>query len=137
MMRRALSMLVAVSSFGLVGPAAHATYPGRNGRIAFTVLHYHPGGPATFTAASVTPAGRERRALGPIADVSWSATGRRLVAITPSSAPLACPTCGTGTTLVLADARVSLQMVAEILAAVRSPSGGELVPRVTLGISAD
>jgi WD40-like Beta Propeller Repeat len=107
-MRRTLGMLVAVLFLGLLVQVAQATYPGRNGRIAFTILHEHPGGPITFSAATITQDGRARRSLGPIADVSWSATGRRLAAITPSTAPPPCATCGRGTVLVLAGARGNL-----------------------------
>jgi len=76
---------VAVAA-GLLGcalasaPAAEATYPGRNGRIAFNSSE-SVGEFQVLRANAIRPDGTGRRELGDFAFPSWSASGRRLVAI--------------------------------------------------------
>lgn len=76
-------MVVAVGLLGCglaSGPASEAAYPGGNGSIAFNV----EGRSGTWSE-TVRPDGRGRRRLGDFKSVSWSGSGRRLVALDYSS----------------------------------------------------
>jgi len=67
--------------FGLAtAPASEATYPGRNGSIAFNAAHRVDGLELLRTDA-IRPDGTGRRELGDFAFPSWSASGRRLFGI--------------------------------------------------------
>jgi len=80
--RQAWSLaLVVVASLVAAAPAADATYPGRNGRIAYTVLE-DASPTASFRTETVLPNGRGRRKLGDFAWVSWAASGRLLLGAT-------------------------------------------------------
>jgi Tol biopolymer transport system component len=71
-----LGISVAVVSLGglLAGaPASEATYPGRNGPLAFSL------GP--FWTETVRPDGGGHRRLGDFGTVSWASTGKRLVGV--------------------------------------------------------
>ena len=74
-------MALVLASFAAAIPTAGAAYPGRNGRIAYTVLE-DPSPTASFWTETVLPNGRDRRKLGDFAGVSWAASGRLLAAST-------------------------------------------------------
>jgi hypothetical protein len=92
-------LALAVSGLVLALPAAaRATFPGTNGRIAFTVEQWrsHPGPPGyeeriRSTVQTVLPSGRGRRVLPtcPVgetcfdSDPAWSADGRWVVVDAP------------------------------------------------------
>jgi Tol biopolymer transport system component len=92
-------------------PASEATYPGRNGRIAFTVLEAARA-TASYRTETVLPSGRGRRKLGDFAIASWAASGRLLLAGTLTWTH-GVPLLGA----VLADAR------GRVLEAIPAPSG--------------
>lgn len=64
-----------------IAQTADATYPGRNGRIAYDASIHALPVPQLLTE-TVLPDGRGRRELGDFAGVAWAASGRRLVAST-------------------------------------------------------
>jgi dipeptidyl aminopeptidase/acylaminoacyl peptidase len=79
-----VGLAATVGSLTLVFPA-HAAFPGKNGRIAFTVQPRDRGDAISSTIETVLPSGRGRRVLGacPTADCfqtfpAWSPDGRRL-----------------------------------------------------------
>ena len=77
-----LRAIVAVTAgVAALAPTAHATYPGRNGRIAFDVLHNVPPGPVRISADTILADGQRRRVLGRFGEVSWAGSGRRLAAV--------------------------------------------------------
>ena len=61
-------------------PPSEATYPGRNGRIAFNGLHTVDGQQLLQTEA-IWPDGSGRRVLGEYGFPSWAASGRSLAAL--------------------------------------------------------
>jgi Tol biopolymer transport system component len=89
-MRRRARLVVAVGLAATVGPLtlafpAQAAFPGKNGRIAFTVQPRERGDALSSTIETIVPSGRGRRVLGacPTADCfqtipAWSPDGRRL-----------------------------------------------------------
>jgi Tol biopolymer transport system component len=89
-MRKRARLVVAVGLAGSVGPLtlafpAEAAFPGKNGRIAFTVQPRERGEATSSTIETVLPSGRGRRVLGacPTPDCfqtfpAWSPDGRRL-----------------------------------------------------------
>jgi TolB protein len=89
-MRRRARLVVVVGLTATVGPLtlafpAQAAFPGKNGRIAFTVQPRERGDAISSTIETVLPSGRGRRVLGacPTADCfqtfpAWSPDGRRL-----------------------------------------------------------
>jgi Tol biopolymer transport system component len=79
-----LAVAAAVGALTLASPA-QAAFPGKNGRIAFTVQPRDRGEAVSSTIETVLPDGRERRVLGacPTGDCfqtfpSWSPDGGRL-----------------------------------------------------------
>jgi len=68
--------------------SADATYPGRNGRIAFFTSS-QPGQGGVCCTETIKPNGRDRQPLGEFFGVSWSASGRRLVGSTSAGLVLA------------------------------------------------
>ena len=69
-------VLLALVVLAAVPPSAEATYPGREGRIAFAPGNFDRGHRSIFT---VTPTGRDRRVLVPDGiHARWSADGRVL-----------------------------------------------------------
>jgi Tol biopolymer transport system component len=79
-------LLLAVAGC-LVAPVAHATYPGRNGRIAFvSPACPRPGLTCTET---IRPDGSDRRRLGEFIGASWSASGRRVLGFAAAGLVLA------------------------------------------------
>ena len=89
-MRTRARLLVVVGLAATAGPLtlvfpAQAAFPGKNGRIAFTVQPRDRGEAVSSAIETVLPSGRGRRALGacPAADCfqtfpAWSPDGRRL-----------------------------------------------------------
>ncbi len=89
-MRTRAGLVVVVGLAATVGPLtlafpAQAGFPGKNGRIAFTVQPRDRGEAVSSTIETVLPSGRGRRVLGacPTADCfqtfpAWSPDGRRL-----------------------------------------------------------
>jgi hypothetical protein len=63
-----------------MAPASEATYPGRNGRIAFNGLHM-VGGQQLLQTEAIWPDGSGRRVLGEYGFPSWAASGRSLAAL--------------------------------------------------------
>jgi hypothetical protein len=79
LLRRSLAVAgVASACFASAVPVAEATYPGRNGRIAYTVFE-DTSPTASFWTETVLPNGRGRRKLGEFGGVSWAASGRLLL----------------------------------------------------------
>jgi len=78
--------LALLCASAVLAPAAHATYPGKQGRIAYSAK---PGACASDTdecifrrLATINPSGSGRRRLGLQGDdPSWSADGRKIVAV--------------------------------------------------------
>ena len=69
-------VLLALAALAVAAPAAEATYPGREGRIAFAPGNFDRGHRSIFT---VQPSGRDRRVLVPDGiHARWSADGRAL-----------------------------------------------------------
>jgi Tol biopolymer transport system component len=76
------SASVALLAAALAHPcSAGASYPGANGRIAYTTIHVTNGGPGVLATHTRRADGRGRTVLGPFSAVSWSASGRRLAAV--------------------------------------------------------
>jgi TolB protein len=66
------SVLVAAVLLGLVAAPAHATYPGKNGRLAFTR-------DGAIVSSTATGGGAKRLAPASSMDPSWSPNGRKIV----------------------------------------------------------
>jgi hypothetical protein len=74
-------VLLVPGCLAAMAPAADATYPGRNGRIAYTVVQ-GASPPTAFSTETVLPNGRGRRTLGEFGSLSWAASGRLLLGTT-------------------------------------------------------
>ena len=108
---------------------AHAAFPGRNGRIAFTVEPRERGETISSTIETILPSGRGRRALGtcPSGDClhffpAWSPSGRRLAFGARNIGPMFAVVRANGTGL-----REVPHLVGSYPTPARAPSGRRLL----------